>query len=281
MIFYNIINILYFTKIRSNLYIIKYKYDLKKIFINLKKTILMKKNKNVVFIFMILFLSFAVYSQNLKNHIFISNGYFYQKCRIELKEKNFYKAIIDLETMKKNHFNNDKIKMNLIYAYYKISDFKRAEKNIEEFIKLYPKHPNIDYIFYIKSLIDISLDKKIFHNFFPIQTYKSNPIYATKAFFQLKNFIYNYPNSVYVINAKKDLFYLKKRLSEYDLKILKYYFFHKKHIAVINRGEEILQKYPETLAAIDTLKYMKKSFLALKIFDTAEKISKIILLNKF
>ncbi|AAM67941.1 outer membrane protein assembly factor BamD [Buchnera aphidicola] len=241
------------------------------------------KKKNTVFIFMILFLSFAIYSKNLKNYNLILNNYLYQKCRKELKEKNFYKAIFDLKKIENNHainFNNDKIKMNLIYAYYKVSDFNTAEKNIEEFIKKYPKHLNIDYIFYIQSLINISLDKKIFHNVFPIQIYKSNPIYAIKAFFQLKKFVYNYPNSIYVINAKKDLFYLKKRLSEHDLTILKYYFYHKKYIAVINRGEEILQKYPETSAAIDTLKYMEKSFLALKIFDTAKKISKIILLNK-
>ncbi|AYN24671.1 outer membrane protein assembly factor BamD [Buchnera aphidicola] len=243
----------------------------------------MKKNKNVIFIFMILFLTFEVYSQNLKSHIFMSNYYFYQKCKKALKEENFYKAIFNLENIKKNNIINyidDKVRINLIYAYYKVSEFNMAEKNIEEFIKLYPKHPNIDYIFYIKSLINISLDKKIYHNVFSIKTYKSNPIYATKAFFQLKNFIYNYPNSSYVVNAKKDLFYLKNRLSEYDLKILKYYFFQKKYIAVINRGEEILKKYPETLAAINALEYMKKSFLALKIFDTAEKISKIILLNK-
>lgn len=60
---------------------------------------------------------------------------------------------------------------------------------------------------------------------------------------------------------QKKFILFKKRLSEYDLQILKYYFIHKQYIAVINRGEEILQKYPETLSAINALKYMKRSFL--------------------
>lgn len=243
----------------------------------------MKKNKNVIFIFIIFFLSFPIYSKNLKKNIFISYNYLYQKCRKELKEKKFYNAISNLENLQKSNIVNyysDKIKINLIYAYYQVSNFNEAQKNIEEFIRLYPKHKNIDYVLYIQSLINISLDKKIFYNVFPIQTYKSNPFYAKKAFLQLKKFIYDYPHSLYIVNAKKNLFYLKKRLSEYDLQILKYYFIHKQYIAVINRGEEILQKYPETLSAINALKYMKRSFFALKIFDTAKKISKIILINK-
>ncbi|CAL4324578.1 outer membrane protein assembly factor BamD [Buchnera aphidicola] len=243
----------------------------------------MKKKKNFIFIFMIFFLNFSVLSNNLKTNIFIENNYIYKKCKKELKENKFNKAIISLKKIENNNLtniNNDKIQINLIYAYYKIENFNMAEKNIQKFIKLYPNHPNIDYVFYIQSLINISLDKTIFYKFLPIQSYNSDPIYANKAFFQLKKFITHYPNSAYLINAKKDLFYLKKRLSEYDLKILKYYFFHEKYIAVINRGKEILQKYPETSAAINTLKYMEKSFFELKIFDTAKKISQIILLNK-
>lgn len=243
----------------------------------------MRNKKNFIFIFVILFLNFSVLSENLKNNIFIENNNLYKKCRKELKKNNFYKAIFNLKKIENNsltNINKDKVQINLIYAYYKVSNFSMAEKNIQKFIKLYPNHPNIDYVLYMQSLINITLDKKIFYKFLPIQNYNSDPIYAIKAFFALKKFITNYPDSEYVVNAKKDLFHLKIRLSEYDLKILKYYFFNKKYIAVINRGQEILQKYPETSAAMNTLKYMEKSFFELKIFDTAKKISKIILLNK-
>lgn len=155
-----------------------------------------------------------------------------------------------------------------------------AQKNINEFIKLYPKHTNIDYIFYIKSLINISLDKNIFSKILNIKSYKSDPIYAKKAFFELKNFLYHYPESIYIINVKKDLFALKQRLLNYDFEILKYYFNRKEYIAVINRGEEILKKYPETFSAREVLNYIRQSFIELKMFNTAKKISKVILLNK-
>ncbi|QCI18368.1 outer membrane protein assembly factor BamD [Buchnera aphidicola (Aphis nasturtii)] len=239
--------------------------------------------KNILVMLILLFIYSSANSQNTQQKIFIQEKIFYEYCRKELKENKFNSAIFHLEKMKKKNISNfysDKIQINLIYAYYKVENFNMAQKNIDEFIKLYPKHPNIDYIFYLQSLIDISLDKNIFLKCLTIKSYKSDPIYAKKAFFQLKNFLYRYPKSIYIVNVKNDLFTLKQRLSNHDLKILKYYFKQKEYIAVINRGEEILQKYPEILCAKEALKYMQESFIKLKIFNTAQKISKIILLNK-
>jgi len=243
----------------------------------------MKKKNSIIFIFMILFLSSIVHSKSLKNFHFMKIYTLYEESKKELRKEHFDNAISILEKIKKNNvanIKNDKIQMHLIYAYYKNLNFNTALKNTEEFIRFYPKHPNIDYVIYMQCLIKISLDKNIFFNILPIEYHKNDINHAVNAFFQLKNFIYQYPNSSYVINAKKNLIYLKNRLSENEFKILKFYFSHKEYIAVINRGEEMIEKYSETPAARKALIYIEKSYKALKIFDTAKKISKIILLNK-
>ncbi|WAI11597.1 MAG: outer membrane protein assembly factor BamD [Buchnera aphidicola (Macrosiphum albifrons)] len=243
----------------------------------------MKKKNSIIFIFIILFLSLTVHSKSLKNNCFIETYILYEKSKKELRKENFDNTILILEKIKKNnmtHFNNDKIRIHLIYAYYKNLNFNMAQKNIEEFIYYYPNHPNLDYVIYMQCLISMTLDKNIFFKILPINYHKNDLNHAIHSFFQLKNFIYQYPKSRYLVNAKKDLIYLKNRLSEYDLEILKFYFFHKKYIAVINRGEEIIQKYSETPAARKALVYIEKSYNALKIFDTAKKISKIISLNQ-
>lgn len=242
----------------------------------------MTLKKNILISLILLFIHFSVYSKNIKQKNIIQNKIFYEYCKQELKEKKFNDAIFHLEDMKKKNIFNfylDQIQINLIYAYYKIENFNMAQKNIEEFIRLYPKHPNIDYVFYIKNLIDISLDKNTFLKILNIKNYKSDPFYAKKAFFELKNFLFYFPKSIYITNVKKDLFYLKQRLAKHDFEILKYYFNHKKYIAVIKRGKEIIQRYPETSFSIKTLKYIKQSCIELKMFNIANKISKIIILN--
>ncbi|AEO08188.1 outer membrane protein assembly factor BamD [Buchnera aphidicola] len=243
----------------------------------------MKRKQNIIFIFIILFLNLAVNCKALNNHIFTDTYILYEKSKKELKYERFNNVISILEHIKKNnitHFNDDKIIIHLIYAYYKTNNFNMAKKNIKEFFNSYPKHPNIDYIAYIECLINIKLDKNIFLNILLNDYYKKDLYHSINTFFQLKKFIKKYPHSLYVPNAKKHLLCLKHHLSEYDLQILKFYFFRKEYIAVISRGQEMLQKYPETESARQALIYMEKSYYSLKFFDIAEKISKIIVLNK-
>ena len=39
------------------------------------------------------------------------------------------------------------------YAYYKDHELPQAIAAADRFIKMYPNHPNVDYIFYLKGLI--------------------------------------------------------------------------------------------------------------------------------
>ncbi|QCI23927.1 outer membrane protein assembly factor BamD [Buchnera aphidicola (Macrosiphoniella sanborni)] len=242
----------------------------------------MKRKKNIIFIFIILCLNFIVNCKAFNHNSFIETFILYEKSKKELKNERFNNVIFILEKIKKNnitYFNDDKIRIDLIYAYYKTNNFDMALKNIQQFIYIYPHHPHIDYVSYIKCLINIHLDQNTFFKIL-FKYYHNNDLnHAKNTFFQLKQFINKYPHSLYIPNAKKHLLCLKYRLSEYELNILKFYFFQKEYMAVINRGEEILQKYSETESARKALIYMEKSYNSLKIFDKAKKISKIISLN--
>ncbi|QIE02100.1 outer membrane protein assembly factor BamD [Buchnera aphidicola] len=253
----------------------------------------MKRKKNIILIFIILCFNFTVNCRSLNSHVFIDTYLLYKKSQIEtyllykksqkeLKNKRFNNMIVILEHIKNNnvtHFNDDKIRIHLIYGYYKTNNFNMAIKNIKEFLNNYPNHPNTDYAEYIKCLINIQLDKNIFLKNLLKDYYKRDLNHSIYTFLQLKKFINKYPYSLYLPNAKKHLLCLKNHLSEYDLQILKFYFFRQEYISVISRGQEMLQKYPETKSARIALKYMQKSYNSLKMFDISKKISKIIILN--
>ncbi|WP_422667315.1 outer membrane protein assembly factor BamD [Buchnera aphidicola] len=242
----------------------------------------MKKIKNIIFITIIIFFSFTLQCQPLHKNNFINIHALYIQAQNKLKNQKFIDAITILKNINKINvmkFDNDKIQMNLIYAYYKNSNFYKAQEKIKIFKKLYPQHKNIDYILYIESLIYIKLDQNIYFKYIPIKYYQQDPIYAMKAFFQLKNIIFNYPNSVYLINIKKDIACVKNRLAMHYFQILKYYFLKKEYISVINRGDDIIKKYPDTLIIQKTLLLMEKSYRILHIIKTANTISNIIKSN--
>jgi outer membrane protein assembly factor BamD len=222
-----------------------------------------------------------VYCQAVNQKIFVIKNTLYTYSIKKLKEKKFDDAISILEKIKNNidNVDKDKIFIHLIYAYYKNLNLYMAQKTAQEFIMLYPNHKNKDYVIYLQSLISWAMDQNRFFNILPIKYHTSNPIHAIHALSQLKELIYYYPNSAYIVNAKKQIICIQHRLSEYDFQILQFYFSLKEHVAVINRGIEIIQKYPDTPVAKKTLLYMQKSYTALNIFDAAKKIAKILLLN--
>ncbi|CAL4323845.1 outer membrane protein assembly factor BamD [Buchnera aphidicola] len=243
----------------------------------------MKKRKNILFILIIMFFSDPLYCQPLYNHPVIHTTNLYHIIQKKLKNNDFKEVITIINNIKNKdimYYYNDKIQINLIYAYYKNSDFDIAQEKIEIFKILHPQHKNIDYILYLQSLIYIALDNDVYFKYIPITHNKRDPIYAIKAFFQLKNIILNYPHSRYLIDAKKHLICLKNRLAMHEFNILKYYFSEKEYISVINRGEAIIKNYQDTLIARKTLLLLEQSYRALHYFNHAQKISQIINLNK-
>jgi outer membrane protein assembly factor BamD len=46
--------------------------------------------------------------------------------------------------------------MEIAYAYYKAQDQAQALAAVERFIKLHPNHPNVDYMYYLRGLVNFN-----------------------------------------------------------------------------------------------------------------------------
>ena len=79
----------------------------------------------------------------------------YDQAQRQLKTKNYMSAILSLETLEKRFpFGKyaQQAQIELVYAHYKSNNYELAVIAAERFISLHPRHPNIDYVFYIKGL---------------------------------------------------------------------------------------------------------------------------------
>src|SRR3546814_12880806 len=52
--------------------------------------------------------------------------------------------------------------MEIAYAYYRQNDQPQALAAVERFIKLHPDHPNVDYMYYLRGLINFNDQKSLF-----------------------------------------------------------------------------------------------------------------------
>ncbi|WP_395479788.1 outer membrane protein assembly factor BamD [Candidatus Curculioniphilus buchneri] len=207
----------------------------------------------------------------------------YSLAKKELINGNYKRAIKELEKVNQCHpfsIYAQKAQIDLIYAYYKSDDSSLVTTFSDRFLRLNPTHPNIDYILYIRGLTSMEMDGNPVFGYFGLDQSCCNPEHAKIAFQDFKKLILHYPHSQYALDATKRLIYLKHRLAKHELCIVKYYTARGAYVAVINRVEKMLQDFPDTQATLNALPYMEKAYRALQLNNLANKVEKIIEINR-
>nr|BET44813.1 MAG: outer membrane protein assembly factor BamD [Candidatus Aschnera chinzeii] len=206
---------------------------------------------------------------DLKSTNFTSD--IYNLSKKELQEGHYYKAIKLLEELNNNHpFNNivKYVKLDLIYAYYKIHEYSQAIKLINTFIRFNQADKNIDYVLYMRAVIAQELDNHTsFQKIFGIDYTDRDTENAEIAFKIFNQLVEHFPNSKYLVDVKHRILFLKERLAKHELSIVRFYNKIGAHIAVINRVKYMIKHYPNTKSTNNALKYMKTAYKILDIKD--------------
>ncbi|VFP79814.1 outer membrane protein assembly factor BamD [Candidatus Erwinia haradaeae] len=200
----------------------------------------------------------------------------------KIKDGKFKEAIVQLESMNTHDILSPYFKqmqIYLIYAYYKNGDLTLALEAIDHFIRLYPDHKNLDYVIYIRGLTYMAQDQNPIQNFFKVNRLDRDPLYRISAFNSFSQLIQNYPNSQYIVNARKNLLYLKERQAYYNLSVAEFYAQHQAYIAVVKRVEKMITDYPDTQALRKALPLMENAYRKLHLYTQAQQIKKIIIAN--
>ncbi|AKC32439.1 outer membrane protein assembly factor BamD [Candidatus Pantoea carbekii] len=207
----------------------------------------------------------------------------YETAQKKLQANNFQDAITQLEILNNRYpFGpySQQVQLDLIYAYYKNNNFSLAQTVIKNFIHLNSTHANIDYVIYMKGLINMTLDQKIFWSILKIvDSSDRDSKYALDAWHDFLELLRKYPKSYYAADAYKRLIYLKERIAKYELQVVEFYINHRAYIAAVKRVESMLKNYPDTLSTYKALPLMEHAYYHLKMPEEAKKVTKIIAFN--
>ena len=94
----------------------------------------------------------------------------YSEAKQKLNEKNYEKAIEFFEILEARFpFGRyaQQAELEIAYAYYKYDEPDLAIASADRFIKIYPRHPNVDYAWYIKGLTNYNRGQSIVTRFCP------------------------------------------------------------------------------------------------------------------
>lgn len=190
----------------------------------------------------------------------------YSEAHSELSSGNFDKAIQYLEKLESRYpFGTfaQQAQMDIAYAHYKQGESAQALASVERFIKLHPNHPNVDYMYYLRGLINFN-DKLSLFSFMATQDpSERDPKAAREAFASFKQLTERFPNSIYAKDALDRMRYLVNAMAKYEVYVADYYFRRGAYLAAANRAQIAVRDYRETTAIEEALFIMVRSYDAL------------------
>lgn len=173
----------------------------------------------------------------------------YSQARTSMELGNYSKAVRSLEALDSRYpFGPHKtqVQLDLIYAYYKLDDPASGIANIDRFIRLNPTHKDIDYVYYMRGLVNMQSDNYMFHDMLNIDRTDRDPKAAQDAFKDFDRLIKSYPNSKYAADAQKRMQFLKNRLAKYSITVAEYYIKMNAWSAAAVRAQTVMESYPGT-----------------------------------
>jgi outer membrane protein assembly factor BamD len=207
---------------------------------------------------------------------------FYGEARSELDSENYLTAIEYYETLE-SRFPFGKYAMqaqiDVAYAYFKFEEPDSAITALDRFIKLHPRHPAVDYAYYLKGLVNFErggtiLDIVVERD---LSTFDRNLL--LRAYNDFKLLTQRFPSSEYVTDARKRMIFLRNELARADFAVANYYASLEAWVAVTGRTRFILLNYQGTEVIKSTLELQLKAYQTLGLEQLARDTQRIIALN--
>lgn len=172
------------------------------------------------------------------------------------------------------------VQMDLIYAYYQTGNTEQALATIDRFIRLNPNHKDLDYMYYMRGLVNIKADENAFQEYFGVDRADRDAKRTRVAFTDLSNLVKSYPNSKYAPEAKRRLVWLLNRMARNELKVARYYYEREAYLAAANRGKYVVEHFSQSSYLPQALELMVKSYEKLGLPELAANARKTLELNQ-
>ena len=152
------------------------------------------------------------------------------------------------------------------YAYYRQDYYGDVIAEVNRFIKIYPKHPQTDYAYYLLAITyyeQIVDEKKDLDS---IQKAKKTFKYILK----------NYPETEYALDSEFKLDLINEILAAKEMYIGRYYFDKKKWIPAINRFKTVTENYSQTIYIEEALHRLVEAHYVIGLKNESNKYAKLL-----
>jgi outer membrane protein assembly factor BamD len=206
----------------------------------------------------------------------------YTEAKEAIDEGSYQTAIGYLEKLQARYpFGRyaQQAQLTLIYANYKDNEPDAAIAAADRFIRTNPRHPFVDYAYYLKGLVNYTRGENALSRVAPTDPAKTDTDSTRQAFNDFAELVQKFPNSNYAEDARQRMLFLHNQLAAYEVNVADYYLRRGAYVAAANRAQYVLENYARTSSVPDALAIMAKAYVKLELPDLATDSFRVLELN--
>ena len=146
------------------------------------------------------------------------------------------------------------------YSNFRQGEATTAIAACDRFIRTYPNHPNVDYAYYLKGLVNFREDQGLLGYVVETDLSERDPKMTKEAYSAFRELVTKFPDSKYAEDSAERMRYLTNALAGYEVHVARYYYNRGAYVAAVNRAQATLVSYPRTPANEDALVLMMQSY---------------------
>jgi outer membrane protein assembly factor BamD len=165
------------------------------------------------------------------------------------------------------------------YAYYRAGEPEAALAAIDRFVQLNPRHPNLDYAYYLRGLINFNRDQGFLTRVFPMDPAEMDTKPLQQSFQDFGRLINEFPDSRYAEDSRQRMIFIRNALASHELRVAEFYVERRAWVAASQRARYVIERYQGADVMPQALAILYQSYRALDLEDHAENTMAVLELN--
>ncbi len=151
--------------------------------------------------------------------------------------------------------------LDTIFIQYRDNEPDAAIAAADRFIKANPRHPYVDYAYYMKGMVNFNRSNTLIDRLAPTDRAKTDTGTARQSYNDFSELVRKFPNSKYAEDSRQRMLFLHNSLAAYEVNVADHYLRRGAYVAAVNRAKYVLETYARTPATADALSIMTQAYV--------------------
>jgi outer membrane protein assembly factor BamD len=166
--------------------------------------------------------------------------------------------------------------LDLISVHLQQRDAESVVEEADRFVKENPRHPRVDYVYYMRGLAYFPQEQFFLYGWFDIDEAGFDVTPAARSFQHFRRLVDAYPNSEYVLDARARMVWLQDLIAHHELHVAKWYMRRGAYLAASQRASDMLRDFPESSGQAEALEIMVRAYTELGLTQLAADAKQVL-----